>query len=105
MIGEGEAFYGGERMPAVYALGRAGLEPVVLGPKEGLALLNGTQFSTAHALLALFAIERVFRVGTDQRRARRPMRHAAPIRRSIRASRRCAGIADRSTSRRRSVRS
>ncbi len=60
MIGEGDAFYGGERMPAVYALGRAGLEPIVLGPKEGLALLNGTQFSTAHALHALFAIERVF---------------------------------------------
>ncbi|MET0445469.1 MAG: histidine ammonia-lyase, partial [Pseudorhodoplanes sp.] len=60
MIGEGDAFYGGERMPAVYALGRAGLEPVVLGPKEGLALLNGTQFSTAHALHAVFAIERVF---------------------------------------------
>ena len=60
MIGEGDAFYGGERMPAVYALGRAGLEPIVLGPKEGLALLNGTQFSTAHALHALFAIERAF---------------------------------------------
>jgi histidine ammonia-lyase len=60
MIGEGDAFYGGERMPAVYALGRAGLEPVTLAPKEGLALLNGTQFSTAHALHALFAIERVF---------------------------------------------
>ena len=60
MIGEGDAFYSGERMPAVYALGRAGLEPVVLGPKEGLALLNGTQFSTAHALHALFALERVF---------------------------------------------
>jgi histidine ammonia-lyase len=60
MIGEGDAFYGGERMPAVYALGRAGLEPVILGPKEGLALLNGTQFSTAHALHALVAMERVF---------------------------------------------
>jgi histidine ammonia-lyase len=63
MIGEGDAFYGGERMPAVYALGRAGLEPVVLAPKEGLALLNGTQFSTAHALYALFATERVFQSG------------------------------------------
>jgi histidine ammonia-lyase len=60
MIGEGDAFYGGERMPAVYALGRAGLEPVTLGPKEGLALLNGTQFSTAYAMTALFDIERVF---------------------------------------------
>src|SRR5690606_14963550 len=59
MIGEGDAFYGGERMPAVYALGRAGLEPVTLGPKEGLALLNGTQCSAAHALAALFDIERV----------------------------------------------
>jgi histidine ammonia-lyase len=60
MIGEGDAFYGGERMPAVYALGRAGLSPIVLGPKEGLALLNGTQFSTAQAMHALFAIERIF---------------------------------------------
>jgi histidine ammonia-lyase len=60
MIGEGDAFYGGERMPAVYALGRAGLEPIVLAPKEGLALLNGTQFSTAHALHALFSAERLF---------------------------------------------
>jgi histidine ammonia-lyase len=60
MIGVGEAYYQGERMPAATALKRAGLAPVTLGPKEGLALLNGTQFSTAHALLALFAAERVF---------------------------------------------
>jgi len=39
----------------------AGLKPVVLGPKEGLALLNGTQFSTAHALAALFAVDCLFR--------------------------------------------
>ena len=38
----------------------ASLAPIVLGPKEGLALLNGTQFSTAEALSSLFAIERVF---------------------------------------------
>ena len=37
-----------------------GLEPVVLGPKEGLALLNGTQFSTAYALAALFDAEVLF---------------------------------------------
>ena len=47
-------------MPAAAALARAELTPLVLGPKEGLALLNGTQFSTAEALSALFAIERVF---------------------------------------------
>jgi histidine ammonia-lyase len=60
MLGVGEAFVGGERMPAEAALARAGLTPLVLAPKEGLALLNGTQFSTAEALSALFAIERVF---------------------------------------------
>ena len=60
MIGVGEAFVNGERMPAGQALARVGLEPLVLGPKEGLALLNGTQFSTACALAGLFRIERVF---------------------------------------------
>ncbi len=50
MIGEGEALVGGVRMPGIEALRTAGLEPVTLGPKEGLALINGTQFSTAHAL-------------------------------------------------------
>jgi histidine ammonia-lyase len=60
MIGVGEAFYRGERMPAAAALARAELEPLTLGPKEGLALLNGTQFSTACALAALFDAERVF---------------------------------------------
>ncbi|MCB1638777.1 MAG: aromatic amino acid lyase, partial [Thiothrix sp.] len=47
MIGEGEALLEGERLSGAEALQRAGLEPVVLGPKEGLALINGTQFSTA----------------------------------------------------------
>jgi histidine ammonia-lyase len=60
MLGIGEARVAGETMPADAALDRAGLAPIVLGPKEGLALLNGTQFSTAEALASLFAIERVF---------------------------------------------
>jgi histidine ammonia-lyase len=60
MIGVGEAFHQGERMPAAAALARAELAPTTLAPKEGLALLNGTQFSTAHAMMALFAAERVF---------------------------------------------
>ena len=47
-------------MRADAALARAGLAPIVLGAKEGLALLNGTQFSTAEALTNLFTIERVF---------------------------------------------
>jgi len=60
MLGIGEALVGSERMPADAALARAGLAPIALAPKEGLALLNGTQFSTAQALIGLFAIERVF---------------------------------------------
>jgi histidine ammonia-lyase len=58
MIGEGEAFYQDERLPAGDALSRAGLEPVVLSAKEGLALINGTQVSTALALAGLFRAER-----------------------------------------------
>ena len=54
MIGTGEALVGGARMPGDEALAQAGLAPIVLGPKEGLALINGTQFSTACALAALF---------------------------------------------------
>jgi len=60
MIGVGEAWVDGERLPAREALSRAGLQPVVLGAKEGLALLNGTQYSTAYALAGLFEIESVF---------------------------------------------
>ena len=54
MIGEGEAEIGGERLSGGNALAAAGLRPVVLGPKEGLALINGTQFSTACALAGYF---------------------------------------------------
>ncbi|MCK5500377.1 MAG: aromatic amino acid lyase, partial [Tritonibacter mobilis] len=54
MIGEGEATFEGERLSGAEALKRAGLQPIVLGPKEGLGLINGTQFSTACALAGLF---------------------------------------------------
>lgn len=59
LIGEGEAFYKGKRLPAAKALKLAGLEPVSLQAKEGLALLNGTQASTALALAALFGAWRL----------------------------------------------
>ncbi len=58
MMGEGEAFYRGNLLPAAEALAKAGLKPVVLAAKEGLALINGTQTSTALALAGLFRAHR-----------------------------------------------
>ena len=60
MIGVGEVWLDGVRMAAAEGLAKAGLAPAELAAKEGLALLNGTQFSTAYALCGLFEIERVF---------------------------------------------
>jgi histidine ammonia-lyase len=57
LIGEGHARLAGDRMSARAALTRAGLQPLELEAKEGLALLNGTQVSTALALVNLFAAE------------------------------------------------
>lgn len=54
MIGEGEAVFDGTRMGAAKALAKAGLTPITLVAKEGLALINGTQFSTACALVGLW---------------------------------------------------
>jgi histidine ammonia-lyase len=60
LIGEGEAMFEGQCMPAAHALERAGLKPLQLGAKEGLALINGTQVSAALALDALITADRVF---------------------------------------------
>jgi len=60
LLGIGNARVGGVLMPAAQALQEAGIAPIKLAPKEGLALLNGTQVSTALALKGLFAIEDVF---------------------------------------------
>jgi histidine ammonia-lyase len=62
VIGEGEAIYRGERMAGGEALRRAGLRPVQLGAKEGLALLNGTQAMTAVGALAIARAERVVKL-------------------------------------------
>lgn len=60
LLGIGAARVKGEELPAAAALERAGLKPIVLGPKEGLAFLNGTQVSTALALTGLFETEKIF---------------------------------------------
>jgi histidine ammonia-lyase len=60
LIGEGEVFYQGQRQSAAQALEHAGIAPLQLSAKEGLALINGTQVSTALAIDALLATERLF---------------------------------------------
>jgi histidine ammonia-lyase len=62
LIGEGEVFYKGERSSSTDALQKAGLRPVVLEAKEGLALLNGTQAMHAVGGLALFRAKRLAHV-------------------------------------------
>lgn len=54
MIGEGEAFYNGERLPGGEAMRRAGISAVELDSKEGLALINGTQVMTAVGALTIY---------------------------------------------------
>lgn len=92
LLGHGEIDLAGERLPAAEALARIGARPLVLAAKEGVALINGTQISTALALGALFEAERVFAAalvagalsvdaaaGSDAP-FRRPRSCAAPVR-------------------------
>lgn len=62
LLGVGQAFVDGKLLPANEALRSRNLNPIQLAAKEGLALLNGTQFSTAYALAALFRAERAFQI-------------------------------------------
>lgn len=64
LLGEGEVIFKGQRMPAAQGLEFTGIQPITLAPKEGLALLNGTQASTAFALQGLFAAEDLFAAAT-----------------------------------------
>ena len=102
MIGVGEVFFAAGGACRRTALSpHAGLAPLALGPKEGLALLNGTQFSTAYALAALFEAERLFQSALVTRRALD--RCGARVRCAVRSAhpRACAAIAARSRPRRR----
>ncbi|HMT93342.1 histidine ammonia-lyase [uncultured Thiothrix sp.] len=64
LLGEGEVMIDGKRLHASEGLKQAELSPLTLAPKEGLALLNGTQASTAFALQGLFAAEDLFAAAT-----------------------------------------
>jgi histidine ammonia-lyase len=59
LVGEGEAWFGGERVSGAEALSRAGLEPIQPGAKEGLSLVNGTQFMAAFGALGLMRARRL----------------------------------------------
>ena len=64
LLGEGEMSYQDQIIPATEGLKIAGLEPITLAAKEGLALLNGTQASTAFTLEGLFFAEDLYAAGT-----------------------------------------
>ena len=61
VFGEGEAFFEGKRIPGLEAMKKAGVEPVKLMYREGLALINGTQFTTAYACFSIYEGERLIR--------------------------------------------
>ena len=63
IMGEGQVFVNGALVDAKTALAQTGIAPVVLAAKEGLALINGTQVSTALALQGLFMAERLYQAG------------------------------------------
>lgn len=62
LMGEGEAFYQGERLPGAAALARAGLKPITLQAKEGLALINGTQIMTSIGTLTFMKAQRLAQI-------------------------------------------
>jgi histidine ammonia-lyase len=64
LIGEGAATVGGETLPGDEALARVGLTPIVLGPKEGLAIINGTHLMAATGALAVRDARRLIDAGT-----------------------------------------
>ena len=78
LVGEREALVSGQVVPAGEALAAAGLEPLVLEPKESLALMNGTSVMTALACLAFERATRVARLAAAVTRAREPRRRGQP---------------------------
>ncbi len=62
MIGEGEAYYRQERLPAREALAKAGLAPLVLGPKDGLALVSSNALAAGQGVLVLYELKRLIKL-------------------------------------------
>ena len=62
MIGEGEAYYCGEKIPAAEALAKAGLVPLVLGPKDGLALVSSNALAAGQGALVIYEIKKLIRL-------------------------------------------
>ncbi len=96
MMGEGEAEFEGVIFSGRAALTKAGLHPIELGPKEGLALINGTQFSTAFALAGLFGAWRAAQTSlvTSAMSTDAIMGSTAPLQQEIHALRGHAGQID-----------
>src|SRR3546814_8171101 len=86
MIGVGEVAWRGKTRPAAAALREAGLAPLTLGPKEGLALLNGTQFSCSYALAGLFEAEALFRAALVTGALSRSEEHTSELQSLMRIS-------------------
>jgi histidine ammonia-lyase len=63
LFGEGEVYYNGQKMQASEALQKANLKPITLKSKEGLALINGTQFMSSYAVYNLLEAEKIQRNG------------------------------------------
>src|SRR3954471_4278150 len=93
MIGEGQAIVDGKMVAGADALTAAGLAPLTLGPKEGLALINGTQFSTAYAISGVLRAFRLARAAlvTGALSVDAAMASTAPFRPEIQALRGHAG--------------
>jgi len=79
MIGEGEAFFAGERLPGAQAMQRAGIAPIQLEAKEGLALTNGTTLISAIGALTVVQAERLSRVADMAAALSLEALHGTPI--------------------------
>jgi len=94
LLGLGDIRYGGKIMPAAEGLSAAGLKPMDFGPKEGVALINGTQVSTVFALRGLFEAENALRAASGALSVEAAKANDSPFDARIQAVRRHPGQID-----------